>query len=323
MVRTALALSALTGKECRVSSIRSRRKNPGLQHQHLETARAVQQMCNAKTEGLEIGSTEIVFCPRKVEPRDMEIRIPTAGSIALVLQSVMLASFGHEMKISFKGGGSHGLWAPPLTYTKNILLPLLMKFGLQGRIDIDKYGYYPSGGAEVRAVMGSSAINPVIMENRSRLLDVRGISHASSFLEKREVAKRQAEAAARAIKMMLGVDAKIDVIYSHTDSPGSSIQLEAVFENTVIGANALGEKGKSSQSVGLEAAHSLSKAVGSATAVDEYAQDQLLPYMALAPESRIMAGDLTKHSNTNIWVIEKFLPVKFDIDGPLIFSRAL
>jgi RNA 3'-terminal phosphate cyclase len=41
----------------------------------------------------------------------------------------------------------------------------------------------------------------------------------------------------------------------------------------------------------------------------------LLPYMALAGKGSIRTPEITNHILTNISVIEKFLSVKFKIDG--------
>lgn len=50
-------------------------------------------------------------------------------------------------------------------------------------------------------------------------------------------------------------------------------------------------------------------------AVDRHASDMLLPYMALAGKGKIKTSQITHHSLTNISVIEKFLPVKFSVEG--------
>ena len=55
--------------------------------------------------------------------------------------------------------------------------------------------------------------------------------------------------------------------------------------------------------------------MASGAAVDKHLADQLVIYMALAKgESTLIVGTITKHLLTNIWVIEQFLPVKFDGD---------
>ena len=48
--------------------------------------------------------------------------------------------------------------------------------------------------------------------------------------------------------------------------------------------------------------------------VDEYLCDNLLPFIAIFGGS-IKAAKISEHALTNIYVIEKFLDVKFEVDG--------
>ena len=52
--------------------------------------------------------------------------------------------------------------------------------------------------------------------------------------------------------------------------------------------------------------------------VDKYLADQILPFMALTPNSKIKVSKVTNHTKTNIYVVEKFLDVKFELDGDII-----
>ena len=61
ITRTALALSALTGKPFEVDNIRKGRCDCGLKTQHLFCVNAVKELCNARVEGALIGSTELGF----------------------------------------------------------------------------------------------------------------------------------------------------------------------------------------------------------------------------------------------------------------------
>ncbi len=315
IVRTSIALSAVTQQPCRIFNIRKGRPQPGLKHQHLEAIKAVAALCDADAVGLEIGSTEIEFVPKKIKSGEIQVKIPTAGSIGLVLQSMMIAALHAEgpVTIKFSGGATHGKWAPPLNYTKNVLLPLLNKMGYQARINIKKYGYYPAGGAVAEAEIFPKKLIPLNLAERGKFVRISGISHASKSLSQAKVAERQKNAAVKELMANTDIASEINVLYLDTASPGSGIELEAVSEQSVIGASALGEKSKPAEKVGEEAAKQLLAEIASAAAVDEYAEDQLLPYMALAPPSRIRVPKITSHTRTNIWVIEKFLPVKFSI----------
>ena len=50
IVRTALALSTITGKPFEVKNIRSKRQQPGLKNQHLFCVKALQELCDAEVE---------------------------------------------------------------------------------------------------------------------------------------------------------------------------------------------------------------------------------------------------------------------------------
>ena len=97
------------------------------------------------------------------------------------------------------------------------------------------------------------------------------------------------------------------------------------YENTRLGGDCLGEKGIKAEDVGKNAALLLKEQITNNSPLDEFMEDQILPYMALAvsknKEAKIKVGKLTKHTKTNIWVIEQFLPVEFKISGNEISCR--
>ena len=67
IVRTAVALSAATGKNIKIHSIRKNRPNSGLRHQHVKTLETAARICNAKTNGVFLNSSSIEFFPREIE----------------------------------------------------------------------------------------------------------------------------------------------------------------------------------------------------------------------------------------------------------------
>ena len=85
-------------------------------------------------------------------------------------------------------------------------------------------------------------------------------------------------------------------------------------ENTKLGAEALGKRGTPAESVGKECARKLGKEMASGAAVDHRLADQLMIFMALANgNSEIKTSRISNHIKTNKYVIEQFLPVKFEI----------
>ncbi|MEM2462791.1 MAG: RNA 3'-terminal phosphate cyclase, partial [Candidatus Pacearchaeota archaeon] len=61
------------------------------------------------------------------------------------------------------------------------------------------------------------------------------------------------------------------------------------------------------------AAQSLIHELEKNAVVDVHAADQLLPYLALTGGS-LKTSSISEHTKTNAFVIEKFLPVKFEIE---------
>lgn len=319
ILRTSLALSAVTRKPIHITNIRKDRPKPGLQAQHLEAVNAMETLCDADVDGAKLHSTEIMFRPNTIMSGKVEVRIPTAGSAGLVLQPIMIAAVHAESKveIDIKGGATNGKWAMPMNYAKFVLLPLLGKMSYKADIEIKKYGYYPRGGAEVRVEIHPCELKPLELTERGDLISIEGISHASNALKNKLVAERQAKAADVLIEKNFPLNAKVKVLYNDTLNPGSAIELFAKTEHSMLGSDGLGELGKKAEDVGKEAALKLTEELRSGACVDEHAEDNLLPYMALAAErgeSRIRFHHLTNHTRTNTWTIEKFLPVKFAID---------
>ena len=279
-VRTAVALSALTGKAVEIENIRGARPQPGLKTQHIEGIYSIGELCDAKITGLELGSQTLEFAPGKIQPRNLKIRISTAGSIGLVLQAVMLAIAKLEkpIMIDIKGGGTWGKWAPPVEYLRNVFFPLV---GEKTTIDVRKEGFYPKGGAEVVVeTVPWKPHNIELLEAGSveRLL---GVSCASMPLARAKVAERQVDAAGMVLRQKLGKTLDSEIRYKPTDSIGSGMLVYAKTQNSVIGGDAIGELRKSAEEVGKEAARNLitDYVLG---AIDRHAADMLLPYMALA-----------------------------------------
>jgi RNA 3'-terminal phosphate cyclase (ATP) len=114
MIRSSLALSLVTGKPFRIYNVRARREKPGLRQQHLTAVNAAALIGGAQVDGAAIGSQQFTFSPGKVSAGEYDFRIGTAGSAALVLQTVlpplMLADAPSVVTID---GGTHNVHAPP------------------------------------------------------------------------------------------------------------------------------------------------------------------------------------------------------------------
>ncbi len=318
ILRISAALSAVTGKPIHVFNIRKNRpKGSGLKIQHLEGLKAVAELCDGKLEGAKLNSEEIWFYPGKIQSKNIDIKIGTAGSIGLIFQSLKLPSCyaDGDVNIKINGGATFGKYAPPTPYTQNVLLSTLRKTGYNGDINIIRHGFFPVGGAEVNfSIKPCKTFKPIILTERGKIKNIEGISIASKFLEKPKVAERQAKAASDMLKAK-GFDSEIKTEYAESSCPGSGIVLfTKASTGTLLGSDSLGERGKPAETVGKEASESLLKTLTSNSSVDEHLSDQLLVFMALAKgKSIITAPRLTNHAKTNMWVIKKFLDVDFNV----------
>ncbi|MCD6500589.1 RNA 3'-terminal phosphate cyclase [bacterium] len=322
ILRVATALSTVTQKPCHVFDIRRGRPKPGLMTQHLLGIRALNELCQGELKGDELGSEEIWFSPKKIQAKDIQVKIETAGSISLILQSLILPCLfaPSPVKVSFRGGATDTFFSPTIDYFRYVFLRILEKMTQKkvADIKIKKRGFYPEGGAEVEMKIYPTKLNPLNLTERGSLKKITIISGASEFLKEKKVAERQIAGVKEVLgKFKLPIEERLE--YYKTQSPGSQINLVGHFENTTIGVDNLGKLGKSAEEVGKETAKNFLQEGKSNAPLDKHMADQILPFMALSSKkSQIMVSEITNHCKTNIWVIEKFLEGKFEIKGNLI-----
>jgi RNA 3'-phosphate cyclase len=320
ILRTATALAAVKRIPCQVFNIRKGREKPGLQTQHLLGLRALAEICNGKLEGDYLNSTEIKFYPGEITKDKIMIKIPTAGSITLVLQTLIpVCIFAKKpVEISFDGGATDTFFSPTIDHFRYVFLKILEKMGAKIEIEVLKRGYYPEGGGKVKVEISPTKLKPINLIERGEIKKISIISGASQTLKNKKVAERQIAGVKEVLgKLNLPIEEKIE--YYETQSPGSQVCLIAEFENTILGTDNLGKLGKRAEDVGKEAALELLKEQKTNACLDKHLADQILPYMALAQgESQITVSEITEHCKTNIWVIEKFIQGKFEIKENLI-----
>ena len=339
IIRTAVALSAVTGTDVTISNIRSNRPKPGLKAQHMSAIRTAADMTCARISGLKSGSTELTFSPRDISGGHYNIDIGTAGSITLLLQCLMPVASAAQEPVSLDiTGGTDVAWSPPIDYMAHVLLPVLASMGLKCNIRLQRRGYYPRGGGRVATIIHPSALRSVDLDKEKETdtkkeemekekdtekeieiekewergkgkepCTVAGISHSSNLPP--HVMQRQADAAAEALEKA-GYSSSIDTWAANFPSTGSGITLWCGY----TGGSALGKRGLPAEKVGKAAAGEIITEQGSGAAVDVHLADQLIPYMGLARGGSFTVREVSGHTRTNIWVVEQFLGVEFRIE---------
>jgi RNA 3'-terminal phosphate cyclase (ATP) len=323
ILRLAIALSAITQQPLHIFNIRKQRPQPGLKRQHLESVLTAAKLCNATVEGAKLGSEELWFTPKPIVGGTVEAVIETAGSIPMLFMAVLPICIyaKNPVTIHVTKGGTDTLHAPTINYIQFVLLPTLQKMGVKANLTVQKYGYYPKGMGEATLIVEPvSTLRSIQFENFGNIESVSGVS-VCTFLAERQVAKRQANAAIHALTKhgsTINCQAQIRILDDTSNSyqKGSSIVLWAETDTGVlVGADAIGELGKTSESVGETAAKMLVAELTSQSTVDTFLADMLIPYMALAEGSSFFyTRCLSEHVGANIWLMETMLNSKFNIE---------
>src|SRR3989344_3672879 len=146
IIRTAIAMSAIEQVPIKITNIRANRSNPGLQAQHITGLKAAAELCDAKITGAKLGSTELTFEPNKIRFGKFKFDVGTAGAITLVLQTIIPIAAFAPSKTKFEIiGGTNVSWSPTIEYFQNIFCDYAEKFNLLIDVNIEKYGFYPTG----------------------------------------------------------------------------------------------------------------------------------------------------------------------------------
>ncbi|MEM0343968.1 MAG: RNA 3'-terminal phosphate cyclase [Thermoplasmata archaeon] len=313
ILRTAVALSAVTGEAVKVRNIRAGRANPGLAPSHITSIEAVAEICGADVDGLFPGSKEIAFRPGQLVGGEFEFDVGTAGSISLVAQCCLLPALLSKTKVRMTlKGGTDVKWSPPIDYMRLVLLPVLDMMGSRASLEIVSRGFYPEGGGEtLLETWPSGQFACLDLSTRGRVLSITGTAFAQNLPE--HVVARMRHAALK--RLLEFKEVRIESDLRRGRSTGAGIVLAAICEKSVIGSSALGARGVRSEALGDECAAGLLETLRSGASVDEYLLDQLLPYMALAGSgSCMLAEEITSHAETNMWVIEQFLGSRFEVE---------
>ena len=142
IVRTSIALAALTGKEVKLSNIRENRPTQGLSRQHCTAIEAVAAMNGSWVTGNLPGSREMSFRPGVAGSGDVSLDVGSAGSISLVLQAMLLCAQSHDSKVTMDiRGGTNVKWAPPIDFDPQVLFHLLSRMGIGAEMEILNRGF--------------------------------------------------------------------------------------------------------------------------------------------------------------------------------------
>ena len=306
ILRTALSLATVTDTSVRIENIRGSRPDPGLKPQHLTAVDLVAELCDAEVDGAELEAESLTFQPGEARRTSLQAAVGTAGSLTLLFDTVLpIAATSDEPFELTATGGTNVKWAPTIEYQQLVKEPLIATWGVDATIALSKTGFYPVGGGEATLRTTPSSLSPIELETRGELEDVEIYSKASEDLTDPEVADRQASHAKDELEAA-GFPATVQrVDYVSTASTGSSLLLRGVYEQSVVGFDALGERGRPSEAVAEGAVQQFTAFHDTDGAVDVHMADQLMPFLALA-SGRVQIPAVSAHVESNLDVIGAF-----------------
>lgn len=315
VLRTALTLAAITAKPVHLFNVRAHRSKPGLKPQHLKAVEAVAAICGARVEGAKLGSQTLRFEPQIIAPGRYQFDIGTAGSVSLVLQTVLLPlSFAGQDSHVVITGGTHVPWSPCYHYLAWHWLHYLRQAGFRAELALDRAGFYPPGGGRISATIAPAvALAPLTAAKRGALRRIRGLAAVSNL--DIGIAERMRS---RAMQQLQHADVACDIESTTFDalSPGAFLLLLAEFEHSQACYYALGARGKPAEVVADEAVGQLQEFLATDGAIDEYLADQLVLPLAFAPGvSELRTSRVTQHLVTNAEIVKRFLPVAIEVSG--------
>lgn len=317
ILRTGLALSMCTGQPLAIQRIRAKRPKPGLMRQHLTCVQAAVAVCGAKVEGAELGSQTLVFEPGPVRAGDYAFNVGTAGSCTLVLQTVLPALMlcAEPSRVSLSGG-THNPMAPPFHFLERSFAPLLRRLSVGLDLELRRLGFYPAGGGELSAVVRPTAggLLPFDLTDRGPVQEAYAECFAPALPS--AVAVRELAALARALGWS-GEQLRTPAVRQN-EGPGNALLATIAYAHVSEVVTVFGEKGVSAEQVAGALVKEVRAYQASEGALGQHLADQWMLPLALAVVERGGAAsftctELTEHATTNIGVIERFLPVRFDV----------
>ncbi len=318
ILRSSLALSAITGKPFRAINIRAKRRKSGLLRQHLTAVRAAATVACADLRGAELRSGELEFRPGTVSHGDYTFAVGTAGSSTLVFQTVMwpLIVAPGRSRLVFEGG-THNPLAPPFEFLERAFLPLMRSLGLVIEARLEQAGFFPAGGGRIVVeIEGGRMPAPLALVERGKIIRREALALVANL--PRRVGTRELDV----VKRELGWSREeCRVVMLEGRGPGNALCLVVETEALTEVVTGFGDKGVRAEDVASRAIAELQGWLDSGAPVGEHLADQLLIPMALAVvhgtgevEPHFVGLTPSLHTTTNAEIIGRFLPVQFEFE---------
>ena len=297
------------------------------------------------------GSSTTTTDHEETYQENFEVDIGTNGATTLLAQiSLPVALFRPCPTIlELKGGTNNADTAPPVDYYQHVFLHHLQHFGINIECNILKRSYNnPKGGGHLQLKIKpmTQVLCPITLfkEDNIRQKISYDILACTAGRVNPQVAQQIVNGATSVLNTSdcrgstnNSQKAEVRFDMQHCDhntavGNGSSVLIKAnvmaLAAKTVLAASADGTAKINPAETGARAARELLEQLnsGNAATCDQYAQDQLIIFMALASgQSQIQTGPLTLHTRTAIYITELLTSARFKVsdDNNLIECQGI
>lgn len=306
ILRTSLSLAACTGQAVHIRHIRQKRKKGGLMRQHLACITSLARICNAHVKGASIGSKAVEFTPNNITGGEYHFSIGGAGSTMLVLQTVLPALLlaDKPSKLILEGG-THNPLAPSFEFINHAFLPVLKKMGVECKISIKRYGFFPVGAGHVEIEINPCPkLAPIKIEQRGKLKKIEPVCLGANIpphvldRERRQLQYK-----------FVNPQPEIKTLTVESLGSGNIISIRLFYEHINEVIDSLGAINIRAEKVASNAIADMRKYQASAAPVSKHLADQLLLPMAIGSGGSFVTSELSKHTKTNIEVIKSLTNV--------------
>jgi RNA 3'-terminal phosphate cyclase (ATP) len=203
--------------------------------------------------------------------------------------------------------------APTFHFIERAYAPLVQRLGAPVTLSLRRCGFYPGGGGDLRVALspiGPTGLQPFDVLTRG----ARQSAWAECLIPglKRSIAERELTL----LCQRLGWSPEQGHIGQarQNEGPGNALLAIVEHEHLTEVFSAIGDKGRSAETVADEVAQQVQRYLSSSAALGPYLADQWVLPLALAVwrsgrAAAYTCTGISLHAATNFQVIERFLPV--------------
>lgn len=321
LVRTALAMAALTQQPLRIEGVRSGTRYPGLDAEDLTLLKVLREMCAAETPEAEIGSPTLSFLPTRTPRRPTTAQIATdrassgrgaSAPILLATLAPVLARTGVLCDVTATGEtfGTNALGADGFARGTLAAYKALNLYAAATHL---RAGWGRESDGRLGLEVEPGPFTGLQWADRGASQGLRATVSISNL--PRTVAER-AESHLRKLAQHAKLDLTTEIEEVPADTAGVAVTVVSRYVRG-LGMNAvLGAKGMRVEGVAQSAFDGVFEWMAGDATLDPFLAEHVVLPLALAEgPSELRISKLTSRFLTSVWVIKRMAPVRITVRG--------